>query len=247
MKIIGVIPARWASTRFPGKPLALIQGRPMIQWVIEGARKSRKLSEIIVATDHESIKKAAEEVQCSVVMTDPQLLTGTDRVYQATKNISYDVAINIQGDEPLIDEKSIDALADVFSQKNSLEMATLAHPISESDLKSENSVKVVLNARKEAIYFSRFPIPHSRHDAKFLNGMMGCLKHIGLYAYSKVFLKRFCEAEPALIERAEGLEQLRALYMGARIHVVEVSTPTVGIDTPGDLKRLEEWLRKKND
>jgi len=244
-KIIGVIPARKGATRFPNKPLALIQGKPMIQWVIEGSLKSKSLSEIYVATDDQEIFRVSEKAGAKVVMTSSDLTSGTDRIFQATKNLSYDVAINIQGDEPLIQASDIDALAQIYLQGDSPEMATLAHAISLEDLQSKNAVKVIVNVAGDAIYFSRFPIPYSRHDAKSISGEAACLKHVGLYAYTKKFLKSFCEAEPALIEKAEGLEQLRALHLGARIRVLRIENQTWGIDTPEDLVRLEEWLVRK--
>lgn len=243
-KIIGVIPARRGATRFPNKPLALIQGKPMIQWVIEGAKKSKILSDVFVATDDQEIFQVSERSGAKSIMTDSDLASGTDRIYHATKNLNFDVVINIQGDEPLIQAEDIDTLAEIYLKGDNPEMATLAHDISEVDLASANAVKVITNKLGDAIYFSRFPIPHSRLDAKSTPGGAICLKHVGLYAYTKNFLKSFCEAEPALIERAESLEQLRALYLGARIRVLKIQNQTWGIDTPEDLARLEEWLEK---
>ncbi|UXR64695.1 3-deoxy-manno-octulosonate cytidylyltransferase [Bdellovibrio bacteriovorus] len=242
MKIVGVIPARFGSTRFPGKPLVNLKGRPLIQWTVEGARKSRLLSEVIVATDHEGIKAAAEAVGVKVVMTDSDLPTGSDRIHAAIKDVACDVVVNIQGDEPLVTGDLIDRLAQVFVDDPKMDMATLAHPISKEELHSANSVKVVLNNRDEALYFSRYAIPYSRVLADELGTWDGCLKHIGMYAYSKNFLKQFCEAPPALIEKAESLEQLRALYLGAKIKVIRVKEASIGVDTPEDLARLEKLL-----
>lgn len=242
MKIVGVIPARFGSTRFPGKPLVNLKGRPLIQWTVEGARKSRLLSEVIVATDHEGIKAAVEAIGVKVVMTDSDLPTGSDRIHAAIKDVACDVVVNIQGDEPLVTGELIDRLAQVFVDDPKMDMATLAHPISEEELQSLNSVKVVLNNRDEALYFSRYAIPYSRVPAGELGTWDGCLKHIGMYAYSKSFLKQFCEASPALIEKAESLEQLRALYLGAKIKVIRVKEASVGVDTPEDLVRLEKLL-----
>ncbi len=244
-KIIGVIPARRGATRFPNKPLALIQGKPMIQWVIEGSLKSKILSSLYVATDDQEIFQVSEKAGAKAIMTPAELTSGTDRIFHATQDLSFDVAINIQGDEPLIQAMDIDALAEIYLKGDNPEMATLAHPISEAEMASTNTVKVILNKAGDALYFSRFPIPHSRHDAKSFEGGPVCLKHIGIYAYTKKFLKSFCEAEPALIEKAEALEQLRALYLGARIRVLQIQNQTWGIDTPEDLVRLEEWLARK--
>lgn len=242
MKIVGVIPARFGSTRFPGKPLVNLRGRPLIQWTVEGAKKSKLLRDVIVATDHDGIRTAAEAVGVKVVMTDSDLPTGSDRIYAAIKNIDCDAVVNIQGDEPLVTGELIDSLAQVFLNEPMMDMATLAHPISVEELASPNSVKVVLNCRDEALYFSRYAIPYSRVTAEQIGSMEGCLKHIGMYAYSKNFLKHFCEAPPALIEKAESLEQLRALYLGAKIKVIRVKESSVGVDTPEDLARLEQLL-----
>lgn len=243
MKILGVIPARFASTRFPGKPLHVMAGKPLLQWVIEGSQKSRRLDGLLVATDDDRIAALARGLGVEVAMTAAELPSGTDRIWAAVKDRAVDAVVNIQGDEPLITGELVDRLAQLFSQPGSLDMATLAHPLSERELASPNAVKVLLNQQDQAIYFSRFPIPHSRHDAKSAGGM-GALKHMGLYAYTKKFLEKFCEAPPALIEKAEGLEQLRALYLGARIHVVTVDQGLQGVDTPEDARKAEELLRR---
>jgi 3-deoxy-manno-octulosonate cytidylyltransferase (CMP-KDO synthetase) len=246
MKFVGVIPARYGSTRFPAKPLALLQNKPLIQWVIEGARQSQLLSAVIVATDHEDIRQAAVAAGATVVMTDSDLPTGTDRIYAATKNIECDVIVNIQGDEPLITGLLIDKLAAEFQKNNTLEMATLAHPISIEELESVNAVKVVLDQNDCALYFSRYPIPYSRVTGRqAVNGLTACLKHVGMYAYSKKFLQKFCESSPAEIEIAESLEQLRALHLGAKIKVLRVPTASPGVDTPQDLAKLEKIMREK--
>ncbi len=247
MKIIGVIPARLGSTRFPKKPLALIQGRPMIQWVIEGARQCQKLNDVIVATDSADIARACEAIGCQAVMTDSELASGTDRVYAATLKMDFDVVVNIQGDEPLIEGSSIDTLLGFYANSNKSQwpdMATLAHPFrNEDDYNSPNLVKVLMNRNQEAIYFSRFPIPLSRHGAKELG--MPAYRHLGLYAYTKDFLKRFCEAPMALIEKGESLEQLRALDLGAKIKVGIVKEAAIGVDTPEDLKKVEQILAQR--
>lgn len=242
MKFLGVIPARYASTRFLAKPLALLQGKPMIQWVVEGARKSKLLSDVIVATDHDEIRKAVEAIGGKVAMTDSDLPSGSDRIHAATKDLSFDVVVNIQGDEPLVGGELIDSLAGLFKQDPSLDMATLAHPISLEELESPNAVKVVVNHKDEALYFSRYAIPYSRVKGAQAPALTGCLKHIGMYAYTKKFLKTFCEAPPAEIEIAESLEQLRALHLGAKIKVLRVKEASLGVDTPEDLAKLEKIL-----
>lgn len=242
MNIVGVIPARIGSTRFPGKPLVNLKGRPLIQWTIEGAKKSKLLNDLIVATDDERIKAAAEAVGAKVVMTSSELPTGSDRIHAAIQGLACDVVVNIQGDEPLVTGDLIDRLAQVFVNEPTMDMATLAHPISDEELQSPNAVKVVVNCKDEALYFSRYGIPYSRISAVELGSLEGCLKHIGMYAYSRDFLKQFCEAPPALIEKAESLEQLRALYLGAKIKVIRVKEASLGVDTPEDLARLEKLL-----
>jgi 3-deoxy-manno-octulosonate cytidylyltransferase (CMP-KDO synthetase) len=242
VKFLGVIPARYASTRFPAKPLAPLQGKPMIQWVVEGALKSQRLAEVIVATDHDEIRKVAAAAGAKVVMTDSDLPSGTDRIYAATRGLDFDVVVNIQGDEPLVKADAIDRLCELFTASSKLDMATLAHPISHEEWQSANAVKVVLNHLDEALYFSRFGIPYSREEFRGT----ACLKHVGMYAYTKKFLKEFCAAPVAEIERAESLEQLRALYLGAKIKVLRVKEATPGVDTPEDLVRIENMLKRKS-
>ncbi len=241
-KIIGVIPARYASTRFPGKPLALIHGREMLAWVIEGVQKSRSLQEIYVATDDLRIAELAKREGAQVVMTDSNLPSGTDRVWAAVEKMDCDVIINIQGDEPLVQSVTIDSLVKVLLENSDLEMATLAHPISAEELHSLNAVKVVTDQLGRALYFSRFPIPYSRDNAKH-SEFSGCLKHIGMYGYRKSFLKQFCSAPQAEIEKAESLEQLRALSLGAKIQVVKVKEASFGVDVPEDIQKVENLLK----
>ncbi len=242
MRVLGVIPARWGSSRFPGKPMALIQNRPMIQWVIEGARTSQILHEVVVATDDERIARAAQAIQCRVVMTSSDLPSGTDRIYRASQNIGSDIILNIQGDEPLINKDWIDPLALALIANANLAMATLAHPISELDLHNLNAVKVLVDQNSNAIYFSRLPIPFSRLTAKDIQSPVPCFKHIGMYAYRADFLRKFCEAKVSACEQAEALEQLRALDLGEKIKVIFVEKPTLGVDTPEDLIKVEKWL-----
>lgn len=241
MKAIGVIPARYASTRFPGKPLKTIAGKPLLQWTIEGARESKLLEEIWVATDHPEIEKLVKSLGVKCVMTESDLPTGSDRVYAAIKDADVDVVVNIQGDEPLITGPLLDQLAEPMLSDQLLEMATLGRDFKPGDLESKTTAKIVLNAKGEALYFSRFPIPYSRVDAPN-KGAIG-LKHIGLYAFRKSFLSRFCAQSPTPLELAEGLEQLRALYLGARIKVVKVDHESWGVDTPEDVAKVESLLK----
>ena len=243
MKAVGVIPARWGSTRFPGKPLVQVAGKPLLQWVIEGSRTSRHLSDVCVATDDERIRELGEKCGARVVMTDSDLPTGTDRVWAATKGLDADVVVNIQGDEPLIDGKLLDRLVEPFIADGALEMATLGRKLDAESLESPNVAKIVLNHRDEALYFSRFAIPYSRVEAGA--EIKGALKHIGLYAFRRSFLERFCSQAPTELEKHEGLEQLRALYLGARIKVVRVEHDSWGVDTPDDVQKIETIMRNR--
>ncbi len=230
MKIIAVIPARFASTRFPGKPIELLKGKPLIHWVIEGARKSKLIQNVYVATDDARIANACREIKAEVLLTRSDCATGTDRIFEATRNVDFDVILNVQGDEPLIDQNFIDPLAQAFLSTPKLEMATLAHALPPEDMQNKNAVKVITNINGDAVYFSRLPIPAT-------------LKHIGLYGFSRGFLQKFCTTPQSHIEKAESLEQLRALYLGAKIKVLKVDKPTYGVDTPEDLQKLEALLK----
>lgn len=243
MKAVGVIPARYGSTRFPGKPLKPILGKPLLRWVIEGAKTAKSLDAIWVATDHADIAKLAESCGVRAVMTASDLPTGSDRVYQAVAKENVEIVVNIQGDEPLISGGLLDQLVAPLLSDATLPMATLGRTLKDGDLHSPNTAKIVLNRHHEALYFSRLPIPYSRIDAPTLEAV--CLKHIGLYAFRKSFLAEFCAQSPTLLESAEGLEQLRALYLGARIRVVTVDHESWGVDTPEDVAKVETLLRNR--
>lgn len=241
-RIVGVIPARFGSTRFPGKPLAQIAGKPLLAWVIEGARKSRSLQEVIVATDDIRIQALAESMNCPVVMTESNLPTGTDRIWAAVrKRADVDVVVNIQGDEPLVTGEVLDSLCVPMAQDRTLQMATLGRTLAPAELGLFNTAKIVLNRSDEAIYFSRHPIPHSRVLPE--RGECYALRHIGIYAYRRSFLKEFCDCGATGIEIAEGLEQLRALYLGAKIKVVRTEHESWGVDSPEDVLKVESILR----
>lgn len=244
MQVAAVIPARYGSTRFPGKPLALINNKPLLQWVVEGVGQSKSISKLIVATDDQRIEELCKNLNVEVVMTDSELPSGSDRVWSAIKNIDCDVVVNIQGDEPLITGQIIDKLVQPFRDEKSVEMATLAEALKSKDALNSNIVKLILNQNSEAIYFSRFNIPYSRVSNAESEGAN--LKHIGLYAYRKSFLKKFCEQSPVIIEKFESLEQLRALYLGAKIKVVKVEEFLKGVDTPDDAKEVEKILSSRS-
>lgn len=246
MRTIGVIPSRYGSTRFPGKPLCMICGKPMIQWVVEAVRKAERLDDVIVATDDERIAVAVAAFGGKAIMTPSDLPSGTDRVAMAAAPIADDdIVINIQGDEPLIDPALIDTLAGRMAGDKAWSMATAACPVASiDDLNARSVVKVVLAADGAALYFSRLPIPCRRDgNPDLASGLY--LRHLGIYAYRGAFLKRFVAAPPSPLEKSESLEQLRALEMGAKILVVKATDTGVGVDTPGDVPRIEAVLRER--
>jgi 3-deoxy-manno-octulosonate cytidylyltransferase (CMP-KDO synthetase) len=256
MKIIGVIPARYASTRFPGKPLALINGVPLIGHVVKGAKKCKKLSRIIVATDHKDIAKVAKQYGAEVKMTASSLPSGSDRVWAVAKDINCDVVLNIQGDEPLINAEPLNLLCNAFKNK-SVQMATLGRGIqSLEELNNISIAKIIVDKDLKAMLFTRLPVPFTRERwkpgigelqpsklkaGKLSNG----IRHIGLYAYRKDALKRFCAQKPIELELAEGLEQLRALWMGIDIQVILTKFESWGVDHPEDVLQIERILAKK--
>ena len=234
MKISCVIPARFGSTRLPGKPLADIAGKPMIQRVYERVTNAKKPEVFIVATDDQRVYDAVQSFGGTVVMTDANHPTGTDRLAEVAQQYTdLDVIINVQGDEPMIDANLIDQLAELFESDDALQMATVATPLLEEEYDEPSAVKVILNKRNDAMYFSRSLIPYPRHD--FVNTP---LKHIGIYAYRRQFLLDYAKMEPTAAEQTESLEQLRALENGFAIRVITTNKRFVGVDTPEDLARV---------
>jgi 3-deoxy-manno-octulosonate cytidylyltransferase (CMP-KDO synthetase) len=245
VNILGIIPARYASTRFPGKPLALIAGKPLIQHVVERCQQAKSLSEVIVATDDTRIWEVAQNF-CRAEMTSPEHPSGTDRLAEVVQRCQCDAAVNIQGDEPLIDPAVIDAVAGALK---GAEMSTAATRLqAEEEYDNPNVVKVVVNAAGRALYFSRRTIPFVRDAASGSTaGQLAAfpfLKHIGIYGYRRDALLRLVKFPVSPLERAEKLEQLRALENGLAIAVVQVAYDSVGVDMPGDVKRVEELLRE---
>jgi len=245
LRIIGVIPARYASTRFPGKVLAEICGRTMIEWVYRGAKEASLLDEVIIATDEDIVAMAASKFGARVEMTRGDHKSGTDRIGEVAECISADYYVNIQGDEPLIRGVEIDKLVKVAVDE-SVEMGTLAYSVAsiEKDVKTieePSTVKVVTDKNGYALYFSRFPIPFPRSIVHAAYKV-----HVGIYIYRRDVLLRLCKLERTPLEIAESLEQLRALENGIRIRVLETDYRPIGVDTPLDLKRAENALRKTN-
>ena len=249
MKIIGVIPSRYGSTRFPGKPLAIIAGKPLIQWVVEQCGKASCLSEVIVATDDVRIQQVVKNF-CKVVMTSEHHASGTDRVEEVVKQSDADAAINIQGDEPLIEPSVIEAVAALLHQ-NGVKMSTAATPIRKvEECENPNVVKVVTDAHGRALYFSRRTIPYQRdlaaQPAAEQMKAFPYLKHLGIYGYHRDTLKKLVRLPISSLERAEKLEQLRALENGISISVAKVEHESIGVDTPEDIARVETILKSKS-
>jgi 3-deoxy-manno-octulosonate cytidylyltransferase (CMP-KDO synthetase) len=248
MKTYGIIPSRFGSSRFPGKPLAMLAGKPLVAWVVEAVKKARGLDAVLVATDDPRIVAAVEQYGGAAVMTPSELPSGTDRIACAAKNFlgcdfdDDDILVNIQGDEPLIDPKLVEALAQKLKDDPRWSMATAVTPIrSAADLAARSVVKVVLDRDDGAMYFSRAPIPCDRDSAPDLAGGL-YVRHLGIYAYRGGFLKRYIAEPPCALEKTEKLEQLRALWMGAKIAVVKTEDEGVGVDTPEDAERVAKLL-----
>ena len=240
MKIVGIIPARYQSTRFPGKPLATIAGKPMIQHVVEQCRKSKLLDSVIVATDDERIANAVTNFGGEVVFTKPTHSNGTERVAEAATlpDKPADFIINIQGDEPLIAPEQIDEVCE-FLKTNRPQIATLVRPMNDKEqVQSANVVKCVITKNGEALYFSRSPIPFARNQVKTY------YQHIGLYAFAADVLQQIVQLEPGELEQAESLEQLRWLENGFTISTLKTDRPTFGVDVVEDSAIIEKQLNE---
>lgn len=234
-----MIPARFASSRFPGKPLALIAGKPMLQHVYERAGQSRYLSKLVVATDDERIRSAARAFGAPVVLTRDDHPSGTDRVAEVASADEADIIVNIQGDEPLIDPAAVDAAILGLLDDPNVPMGSLKKQIEDpAEISNPNVVKVVTDHLGDAVYFSRSPIPFDR-DSSGLN----YFKHIGLYVYRRNFLLEYPSLPAGPLEKAERLEQLRAIENGYRIRMAETEYDSLGVDTPSDLEKVSELVQ----
>jgi len=241
MKVVGIIPARHASTRFPGKPLALIAGVPMIQRVWERARQSKYLRDVWIATDDTRIADVCRDFGAPFVMTSSEHPTGTDRLAEAAAQLDDDIVVNIQGDEPLIESRVIDATVEALMQDPGTPMATAVHRANPEILDDPNRVKVVLDRNHYALYFSRSAIPYPRGSSEG----PAPWQHIGLYAYRREFLLEFVRLPRTPAEESEELEQLRALEHGHRIRAAVIeSWQSIGVDVPEDVKRVEKLLER---
>jgi 3-deoxy-manno-octulosonate cytidylyltransferase (CMP-KDO synthetase) len=243
---VAVIPARYASTRFPGKPLAEIAGRPMIEHVYRRAADARGIDAVVVATDDERVASAVERFGGIARMTGSHHRTGMDRIAEVARDLHCSIVVNVQGDEPLIDPSAISLMIDALRGDADLQMATLRTPIRlEEDYASPHVVKVVVGGNGDALYFSRAPIPFHRGGPPAdlpRQGGIYAYKHLGLYAYRREFLIRLAALPQTALEQAESLEQLRALEHGHRIRAVETEHDSIGVDTPADLERVRQTI-----
>ena len=240
MPAVGLIPARYAASRFPGKPLAPIAGRSMIQRVWEGARAAKTLRAVIVCTDDERIADACRSFGAEVAMTRSDHQSGSDRIGEVAAKLSDDIVVNIQGDEPLMQGFVVDAAVEALREDAEVPIATVVHPLDPADKDDPNRVKVVMDARGRALYFSRSCIPYPRDPAV----KAPLWQHVGLYAYRREFLLKFIRMAPTPAERSECLEQLRALENGYEIRCATVQGwRSVAVDVPGDVALVEEALR----
>lgn len=241
MDVVGVIPARYSSSRFEGKVLADISGKSMLRRVWEQAKQALCLDELIIACDDDRIAKAAKEFGARVVMTAKAHASGTDRICEVVNPLEVKVVINIQADEPLIAPTMIDSVARALLEDSSISMVTLMKAMDEPEIINDpNVVKVVIDKNNFAIYFSRAPIPCRAKNSELEVPVY--FKHIGLYGYTKDFLYTYKNLPVSYLERVECLEQLRVLEAGFRIKVVETKQETIGVDTPEDLERVVQYL-----
>lgn len=238
-KIIAVIPSRYGATRLPAKPLADINGKPMIYHVWNGTRKAKNVDEVIVATDDRRIVAAVEEFGGKAVMTSKKCRSGTERVAEVARKTKGDIYINVQGDEPLIKPQAVDKVVEPFREKDVL-MSTLMIKLKDKkEFEDPGVVKVVINKNGDALYFSRSLIPRAR--GKYY---MNVYKHLGIYAFRREFLLKIPKMEVTKLEKTEMLEQLRVLYNGYKISVLETPHDSIGVDTPADLAKVRKILKK---
>jgi 3-deoxy-D-manno-octulosonate cytidylyltransferase len=246
MHAVGVIPARFQSFRFPGKPLALIAGKSLVERVYERARDARRLQRLLVATDDDRIVTAVRAFGGEAVLTSSEHASGTDRLAEVARSVPAEIYVNIQGDEPLLDARDVDALIEGLESDPAIDMTTLCEALPDARAASDpNVVKVVCDDRGRALYFSRSPIPHVRDDSRPPRASTSgpWLRHVGLYAYRSGFLSDFATWPPGALERLEGLEQLRALERGRTIRVLPARGRYLGVDRPEDVDAVERALR----
>jgi 3-deoxy-manno-octulosonate cytidylyltransferase (CMP-KDO synthetase) len=240
MNILGVIPARLNSTRLPGKVLKPIGGRPLVAWVYDAARKSRRLTDVVVATDAEEVFDACESLAIPVIMSSPEHRCGSDRLYEVMGKMPADIYVNIQGDEPTLRPAHLDLLLTPFFERPAeVFVTTLKVRLDDAAAQDPNNVKVITDLADRALYFSRYPVPYDRDGRSPVR-----FKHIGLYAYRRETLEQFHSWPPSELELSENLEQLRFLEHGVPIHVLETEFNTIGVDTEADLERARAILEE---
>lgn len=242
MKIACIIPSRYASTRLPGKPLRMIAGETLVHRVYERAALAKLPDIVIVATDNEKIASEVKSFGGRVMMTSPDHPTGTDRLAEVAASLpDYDIVVNVQGDEPFINPDVIDSLAKMLAERDDLDMTTAAAPLKEDEYDDPSAVKVVVNQKGEALYFSRSLIPYPRNEFS-----VPPLKHVGIYAYRRDFLLAYAGMKQTPLEKTESLEQLRALEMGYKIGVIRIDSEDIGIDTEEDLKKANRLFERSH-
>lgn len=242
MKIACIIPSRYASTRLPGKPLRMIAGETLVHRVYERAALAKLPDIVIVATDNEKIESEVKSFGGRVMMTSPDHPTGTDRLAEVAASLpDYDIVVNVQGDEPFINPDVIDSLAKMLAERDDLDMTTAAAPLKEDEYDDPSAVKVVVNQKGEALYFSRSLIPYPRNEFS-----VPPLKHVGIYAYRRDFLLAYAGMKQTPLEKTEFLEQLRALEMGYKIGVIRIDSEDIGIDTEEDLKKANRLFERSH-
>lgn len=240
MKIIGVIPARYKSSRFPGKPLVSICGKPMIYWVYQQAMKVKEFDSVYVATDDERIKAACEEHNMNVIMTSDKHETGSDRVAEVAGKVEGDLFVNVQGDEPVINPEMIRQVISIFLEDESVYFGSLKKEITdEEEIRATSTVKVVTDDKGDAMYFSRSVIPSNLKDGKLAR----VFRHVGIYAYKRDFLLEFSKMPQSELELGEGIEPLRAMQRGYKMRLKETSYTSIGVDLPEHIAKVERVLR----
>lgn len=240
MKIIGVIPARYKSSRFPGKPLVSICGRPMIYWVYQQAKKVPEFDEIYVATDDDRIRMACEEYDMNVIMTSDRHPTGSDRVAEVASMVEGDLFVNVQGDEPVINPEMIRQVISIFTEDESVYFGSLKKEITDpEEIRALSTVKVVTDDRGDAMYFSRSVIPSNQKDGNLAR----VFRHVGIYAYKREFLLKFAAMEQTELELGEGIEPLRAMQKGYKMRLKETEYSSIGVDLPEHVTRVEQIIR----
>lgn len=241
-KIVAVLPARYESTRYPGKPLVLIAGKPMIQWVYEQTKKATGMTDVFVATDSDKIKNAVEAFGGKAIMTASNHQTGTDRIIEAMKQIDADIIVNVQGDEPTIDPRMIVQVFEPLVKDPSLEAATLMRKIlNPEDVKNQNIVKITTNLKGDIITLSRSPIPFHMKDSA-----VPTFQHLGLYAFKKSFLQQFGKWDQTPIEKTESIEIMRAIEHGVRFRAVETTFKSQDVNVPEDVAKVEALMKSQN-